>query len=919
MLPVKNKKVLLSLVIVLCLISGLLIIFYPTNSRNQPNLNKSKNSFQKLDDTSTDLKDSKISIPIHIDNNWSDAQLAGICSGAGTYSNPYIIKDLVIDGSQSKRGILIENSQDYFRIENNTLYNAGNGWEPKYIAGIILNNTWNGIIKNNTCYLNDVDGITIKNSENITIIDNNLHDNKRNGLYIENSNNISIIYNNFESNDWLGIIFDNSTNINVVNNTMFNNEDAAISVGDDSTNFTISDNIFINDNLEISEAYYIDILNNTFTNCYIDFYGRYDYLATLTIDIKNRINGRPIYQYKDKVGLGFNNFTYTGIPGQVILVNCNNSIINKLNFSKGLAGISLFNSNNNKIVECNLTDNEEGILLSSVFNITVMKNILVNNRGIISWDSCHNSTFYNNSILYANLGIQFHGYSNYNNISNNHINYNEQSGISFETSSNYNWIINNTLTENDDHGIRIEGKENILQKNKMTNCGIQINSQLREYAGSNVIDFSNKINGKSVYYYGNKENLKPINFTIVGAPGQILLGNCNNSEITDFSISQSSVGISLLFCDNNTITRNTLSENMVNGLSLYHSVNNTVYDNDLINNDEYGINLYEDSNFNNITNNRLNGNGWSGIMLRDNCNNNTILNNIIRDNEAQGIYLSSRCENNTITYNTIIYNVDGIRLTQSHYNVITFNNIKNNEDEGISLYGCYNTLIKGNIIHYNGHGYWYYPTIGNIYFNGYGVYLDESNNNTVTENEFLGNKNNIEEEDCKDNKIYNNYFLFIPATGGGDDDDEEGAEDNQIYVIILFIIVSSMIVVVVTPLYYYHHRNKKTESIRKFGFQESNGMTRSTPNSKKDLIKLTNKKLILQIFETKKVKKINAQLDRIDLTVVSNNFLNKLDALNIDKIEKIEFLKEMLLFSPEERNEILDNILKRLNSYSEGE
>ena len=135
------------------------------------------------------------------------------------------------------------------------------------------------------------------------------------------------------------------------------------------------------------------------------------------------------------------------------------------------------------------------------------------------------------------------------------------------------------------------------------------------------------------------------------------------------------------------------------------------------------------------------------------------------------------CENNTLSYNTIIYNVRGIRLSYSHNNVITFNDIKNNEDDGISLRKSNNTLILGNKIHFNGHGYIFFPYYGINYYDGYGVYLDESNNNTVTENEFLGNKNNIKEEDCKDNKIYNNYFLTIPpaADDDGDDDDDEDA------------------------------------------------------------------------------------------------------------------------------------------------
>lgn len=46
----------------------------------------------------------------------ADAKTAGICTGQGTYSDPYVIQDLVIDAGESGSCILIENSNDYFKI-----------------------------------------------------------------------------------------------------------------------------------------------------------------------------------------------------------------------------------------------------------------------------------------------------------------------------------------------------------------------------------------------------------------------------------------------------------------------------------------------------------------------------------------------------------------------------------------------------------------------------------------------------------------------------------------------------------------------------------------------------------------------------------------------------------------------------------
>jgi hypothetical protein len=65
------------------------------------------------------LKTAKISNTIYI-NNWSEAKSMGICTGDGTYSSPYLLKNLVIDGRKSSSCIHIENSTKYFKIENNT-------------------------------------------------------------------------------------------------------------------------------------------------------------------------------------------------------------------------------------------------------------------------------------------------------------------------------------------------------------------------------------------------------------------------------------------------------------------------------------------------------------------------------------------------------------------------------------------------------------------------------------------------------------------------------------------------------------------------------------------------------------------------------------------------------------------------------
>ncbi|GAG76376.1 unnamed protein product, partial [marine sediment metagenome] len=60
---------------------------------------------------------SLIANSIHIDNNWTEAKAVyDWCTGSGLYTDPYVIKDLVINGAGLETCILIENSAFYFRI-----------------------------------------------------------------------------------------------------------------------------------------------------------------------------------------------------------------------------------------------------------------------------------------------------------------------------------------------------------------------------------------------------------------------------------------------------------------------------------------------------------------------------------------------------------------------------------------------------------------------------------------------------------------------------------------------------------------------------------------------------------------------------------------------------------------------------------
>lgn len=140
------------------------------------------------------FKISAISGKIYINNNWTDTKAAGICTGEGIESDPYVIKDLIIDAGGSGSNILIVNSIEYFRIENCTLSNCGSDF---YDAGIKLISVDNAELVGNQFSNPDGFGI-ILNGSNSNIIRENFITAKR-GISVRFSNDNQIYLNNLQN------------------------------------------------------------------------------------------------------------------------------------------------------------------------------------------------------------------------------------------------------------------------------------------------------------------------------------------------------------------------------------------------------------------------------------------------------------------------------------------------------------------------------------------------------------------------------------------------------------------------------------------------------------------------------------------------------------------------------------------------
>ena len=651
MISIRKTKTLILIVL------GTLFVFSPITITN---FNFENSDFgDGVNSDHDNLKISKVSAPIWIDDtnpsmNWSVAKEAGLCTGSGNYTHPYVIEDLVID---EVPGITISNSDVYFWIENCTVYGTS--------YGIRLENVKNGQLIDNNCSSNYYSGIYLSDCINNTISANTLNNNSNWGIYLYNSQN-------------------NSLSGNIMN------------------------------------------------GCGLLISGSFEDLNSHDIDDTNLVNGKPLYYYVHEASLVPNNFTNAG---QVLLVNCNDSLVSNLDISftsnavsmyychnnnisvntlnnNIMSGITLSNSNNNTLFNNTASNNGRtgiggtGISLGYSNNNNILGNIVNNNiYGGISLGESDNNTILGNTANYNEYGIFLSHYSSYNNVSGNTAYYNDR-GIFLDWSSS-NTILGNTLSYNN-YGIVIfvammEGYYNNVSGNIMNKCGILTDA-------FQYIDTTNLVNGKPVYYYTDEVDLGPNNFTNAG---QVIMLSCTNSVISNLNTSYSSIGIYLRSCYNCTITGNIANFNEIRGISI-----------------TYGA-------YNNISGNSANYNGNDGIYLDTEYSD--ISGNIANYNGDNGIYLFL-CNRNNISGNTANYNENGMYFDYGHYSDITENTANNNSGSGIGLGLSNNNTISGN-------------TANN---NTYGIYLTSSDYNTISGNTLIGNVECIREENCQGNKFSDN-------------------------------------------------------------------------------------------------------------------------------------------------------------------
>jgi len=602
-------------------------------------------------------------------HNWTWAESQDWCNGLGTWTYPYIIENITIDGQGHDNGIDISNSDVYFTLQNCTLFNCGNSSNH---GAIKLANVQKGTIFNNTLLNNNNNGIYSFKGDNLTISENIIKNNPYGGIYSSSGDNVQIISNTIKNgsfgieisggnyftifdniirNNWFTGISSNAEFSNITGNTIINSSkgisltySGGNNVEGNHINYnehgiwisSVTDSNFtkneINDNNRTGIYIQPWCKDNNFTdnslinNGILIDSGTLNQMTTWyeTIDSSNTVNSRPIYFYVNETGFTADKFTNAG---QIILINCNDSMIKNANTSYSTNGILLYYCENITITASDISNNlREGIIIQKgAYNKLI--NSTVNNNGI-KWDGggieVSNSPYtylYNNTVTRSfRDGIRI-SQSNHSSIIDNTINDN---GIHFASGlylyySGYCELIGNTANDNWEMGIWVEGSY----------CNIT----------------NNVANGNEhgIHIYGEYNNIT---------------GNTANlNDEKGFST----------WADYNNFTKNTANLNGEDGFYFQESDFHTLYDNYASNNYYAGFHFL-----------------W--------CSNVTILENTV-ENHNYGIYVDSS-ESYTIMDNDLLNNGDGVFLEDSKY-ILVSNNIMQGET-GVYGWGLYHSKIIEN-------------------------------------------------------------------------------------------------------------------------------------------------------------------------------------------------------------------------------
>jgi len=357
---------------------------------------------------------------IHINNNWSLTNSTyDWCSGSGTSNNPYVIENVTIDGEGLGSCVLIQNSVDYFRIENCIIYNSGSNSGD---AGIKFVNVTYGTLHKNNCSNNNY-GISLSSSNQNNLSDNTANDNSVAGIDLSFCDN-NIISTNILSFNQVGLSIKGKTN-NIIQNIVISNAVRGIDGYDCEDSNFLNNNIYNSNDgifMEFSNNYYISNNELKYNDNGLYLYGCHNGNVTNNLINENRNYGVQLVGGSTNL-ISNNELNYNNIGLLLDRSSDNSIIINSINENIN-NGMNLVHSDSNYISNNDINRNENGLYSQRSNTNNLANNLIKENRNYgIHLHHSNNNSVKSNTIDYNKVGLSIRT-SNYNNIFMNNFRYN---------------------------------------------------------------------------------------------------------------------------------------------------------------------------------------------------------------------------------------------------------------------------------------------------------------------------------------------------------------------------------------------------------------------------------------------------------------------------------------------------------------
>jgi parallel beta-helix repeat protein len=650
----------------------------------------------------SDSCENKIENNTIINNNENGIYLNTECTNNTIYNNEI--------QNNSEKGIYLYKSSGYNTIKSNNISHNSYGLfiDPAIYSPYTCTaypNDYNKIEFNNFTY-NDYDGIYLRYSRWNSISHNNIsHNGYINVSFEDHGNGIFVAY--------------GSSNNYIDNNTLINNSRAGIHLSEIEENHK-----------EVIKHILKDIYNVTFFN--------------------NTIN---IATYG--ISLGYTDYDYNGSKHTYTSTPINDITFNETNLYNVSYGIYIGNGYDNYFYNTKIENQNQLVYglyvnrdIETNYQNSIPKNNTVNGEALYLYYNEHYSS--ETPLLFDDIETLI--LENVSNIGK----------ISIYNSSYI--IVSNKTISNGTIGIFLHSANNITVHNNtifnMSEVGLHV-----ENGYWHNITLNNTFDGEIIHYYTNQTNItienKSLDTWNVSNVGKITLAYSNNILLKNNNVSNNDYGIFLYGSKDVSMWNNNMSLPKLAGLfvedGFHHNIsqNNTANNKSIyyfsdINGSENNPIVIDYYNLTNSSNAKLSN---VGLITFVNSSYIEIRNNTVQSNYGSGIFIVDSF-NITAENNTAQYNCDGIVLRSSKNVTITKN--KFNLNTKTIGYGIQSGI---HLMYTNAQNLNYITNNTEIENNTYGIYVDYSENDVITNHNqtILNNRHGIY-LDHSTPHIYNNYF-----------------------------------------------------------------------------------------------------------------------------------------------------------------